>query len=272
MKRFNFKTVTLLFFILLLAMNLLRWFVFPCEKGLCGFFYHHPLIFYIPLFSFYLFVPFVLSFFPCTRFHTRNIICHGDLSEKWISITFDDGPDPALTPKVLDILKKQSVPACFFLIGKKIPENEGVVKRIFLEGHETGNHSYSHSNAWDFQLPRKMLQDLMKTELLVENIIHRKMGLFRPPYGVVNPMVEAAIQRTPYTMIAWSIRSFDTLSSNEGHLLRRITKNLKPGDIILLHDNRQITVNFLEALIIAIREQGFQIVSLEKLLKIPVYV
>lgn len=272
MNRFNFKTVTLFFFILLMIMNLVHWFFFPCEKGVCGFFYHHGWVFYTLLISFYLIVPFVFSFFPCSRFHTRNILCHGNGNEKWISITFDDGPDPLRTPQILDILKKHSVPACFFLIGKKIPGNELLVKRIFQEGHETGNHSYSHSHTWDFQLPRQIHRDLKKTEALVENIVHRKMGLFRPPYGVVNPMVESAVRHAQYTMVAWSIRSFDTLSNDEDKLVGRITKKLKPGDIVLLHDDRQITVNCLEKLIVAIREKGFQTVSLEKLLKIAAYV
>ncbi|MCK9422863.1 MAG: polysaccharide deacetylase family protein [Bacteroidales bacterium] len=271
MKKINFKTVTLVFFLLLLAFKLSRLILCPCENGIAGYFYHHSWMFYGPLIALYLIFPVIFSFFPGSRFHTRNIICKVDLREKWISITFDDGPDPGNTPLILDILKNLHVPAAFFLIGHKIPGNEALVNRIFQEGHEIGNHSYCHSYLWDFWLPEKMRKDILRAEQLVELIIHRKMRFFRPPYGVVNPMVESAVSRTHYKMITWSKRSLDTCIKDEGKLLHRITDDLKPGDIILLHD-RQININLLEKLIKTIRDQGFQFVSMEQLIKIPPYV
>lgn len=272
MKKINFKTVTLVFFLLLLTFNLTAWVFCPCENGVPGYFYHHPWMFYGPLIAFYLIVPVILSFFPGSRFHTRNIICKADLKEKWISITFDDGPDPVFTPQILDILKNLQVPAVFFLIGHNIPGNEALVNRIFQEGHEIGNHSYCHPYLWDFWFPGMMRKDIFRTEKLVERIINRKMGFFRPPYGVVNPMVEAAVCRTQYKMITWSKRSLDTCIKDEGKILHRIADDLKPGDIILLHDTRQITLNLLEKLIKTIHDNDFQFVSIEQLLKIPPYV
>ncbi|MEI7980871.1 MAG: polysaccharide deacetylase family protein [Bacteroidota bacterium] len=272
MKHLNFKTVTLIFFLLLLAFNLIRWFGGPSSDGFTGYFYQHSWLFYGPLFATYLIVPVIFSFFPCSRFHSRNVICKAETPENHVSLTFDDGPDPVRTPRILDILKTQNVQAAFFLTGKQIPGNEALVVRIFREGHVIGNHSYTHSNGWDFKLPTAMRRDILVTEKLIEQIIQRKTGFFRPPYGVINPMVEAAIQTTHYKMIGWSKRSLDTCIRDEEKLLHRIAGNLGKGDIILLHDTQEITVNMLEKLILTIRHKGFQLVSPEQLLKTHPYV
>ncbi|MCK9205457.1 MAG: polysaccharide deacetylase family protein [Bacteroidales bacterium] len=272
MKRIDFKTATLLFFLLLLTFNLAHRFICPSATGLPGCLYHHAWTVYGGLIALYLISSFLLSFYPCSRFHSRNIICRGNEEGPWVSITFDDGPDAVFTPQILDILKKYQVPATFFIMGKQIAGNEKLIERIHQEGHELGNHSFDHSNLWDFRLPGSMYNDICRTEALLEQIIHKKTGFFRPPYGVINPMVESAIHRTHYRMITWSIRSFDTLVSDEDKLLHRVTDHLRQGDIILLHDNRKITAALLEKIIITIQEKGFCLVPLSRLINIPTYV
>lgn len=272
MKRINFKTVTLLFFLLLLFFNLTRWFAMPVGLGWVTFLYHHPALFYAPLTGFYLILSFFFAFFPCSKFHTRNVVCKGDAVNPCVSITFDDGPDSALTPVILDTLKKHRVPATFFLIGHQIAGNESLIRRIDSEGHEMGNHSFDHSGLWDFRSAGALRKDILKTEEVIEKIVNKRPRYFRPPYGVINPMVEWAMAGTRYLMIGWSVRSLDTIIRNEKKLLLRITGNLRPGDIILLHDNRRITAAILEELILIIRSKGFRLVSLSELIKKTAYV
>lgn len=266
MKRVTFRSFTLLFFFFLLSFNLVR-LLSPDIHGFLAFLTLHPLWFYLPLISTYLGLSMVLAFFPCSGFHHQPVICRGETTNKEVSITFDDGPDPVITPKILDLLKTHGIQATFFIIGKRIEGNEELIKRIDNEGHSIGNHSFSHTNLWDFWTPGNMRRDLLQTERQIEQIIGKKVTLFRPPYGVINPMVERALRLSSYRVVAWSRRSFDTLAKNRERLVARVSQNLQPGEIILLHDTQSITVSALPEIIESIHAQQFRIVSLEQMIK-----
>lgn len=266
MKLFNFRIATLLFFLLLLIFNLTRIFICPCNDGMSGFLTQNPLWFYLPLVALYLTIPVVLAFFPCSQFHHQPVICHGSRNERQVTITFDDGPDPETTPVILDILKQHRIPATFFIIGRKIEGNEDLLRRIDREGHTLGNHSFSHSNLWDFWLPVNLRNDILKTEAAIKQITGKKVRFFRPPYGVINPMVERALRTIRYTVVAWSRRSLDTATGNRERLIARTTDHLQPGEIILLHDTQKVTALALEQIIASILQQELRIVSLEKLI------
>ncbi len=270
MKRVNFRTATLLFFLILLTFNLVRFLICPCEGGITGFFFKYQAWFYIPLVLTYLIVPVILSFMPCSQFH-HPVICRGSRDDKNISITFDDGPDPDTTPAILEVLRKHGVPATFFLIGRKIPGNEELIKRINAEGHILGNHSYSHTKLWDFWPPFLIHRDLLKTESLIRSVTGKNVKFFRPPYGVINPMVSGGLRRTGYAVIAWSRWSLDTAISDPERLYLRITDKLKSGDIILMHDTQRVTAEILDRVLISIRQQGLEVVPLEKLVNLPAY-
>lgn len=270
MKRVNFRTATLLFFLILLTFNIVRFLLCPCEGRITGFFFHHPAWFYFPLVFIYLIVPVILSFMPCTQFH-HPVICHGNREEKTVAITFDDGPDPATTPAILEALRKHDVKATFFVIGHKIAGNEELIKKIDAEGHILGNHSFAHTNLWDFWPSFLIHRDLLKTEALIQSITGRKVKFFRPPYGVINPMVSGGLRKTHYTVIAWSRWSLDTAIIDPERLYQRITDKLKPGDIILMHDTQQVTAEILDRALISIREQGLKVVPLENLVNLPAY-
>jgi peptidoglycan-N-acetylglucosamine deacetylase len=262
----NFRNTTLLFFILLLVLNLVKLFTCPCEFLFTGFFCQYPEFFYIPLLCLYLIIPIVLSFRPCSQFHFKPVICRGETKLKEISITFDDGPDPVFSPLILDILHQKNIKATFFLIGQHITGNEGIVKAMDEAGHILGNHSYSHSNFWDFWPPFRIYRDLIKNESIIRDITGKKPNFFRPPYGVINPMVSSALRRTTFQVIAWSNWSGDTITRNPEVLIKKVTGNLKPGDIILLHDNQEITTVILEKLIEEICSNGFRVIPLDQLI------
>lgn len=182
-------------------------------------------------------------------------------NNKAIALTFDDGPS-AQTTKVLDILKKEKVPATFFLIGKNIEGNEAIVARMAKEGHEIGGHSFHHSRNFDWQNSKDMLKEIESTNAAIESVTGKKIRLFRPPYGVTNPNLAKAVRNAEMVSVGWNIRSLDTIAHSPQKLLQKITQKLKPGAIILLHDHCLITTEILPALIAFGKEKGFKFVTI----------
>ena len=211
-----------------------------------------------------------LAFVPCLGFY-YPVICHGKTDEKTIAITFDDGPDKLKTPLILDILTKYGVKATFFFIGKNLTGNEQLVKQIYEEGHLIGNHSFSHSGWFDLFPARKIRSELLETDRLIKKITGRSPLFFRPPFGVVNPLVAKALKNMHWKAVCWDIRSLDTKGQRPEKTMHRIISTLKPGSVILLHDGTTFSGNYLGDLISKIRDAGYGIVSLDKLLNLPAY-
>ncbi|ASZ11467.1 polysaccharide deacetylase family protein [Chitinophaga pendula] len=199
------------------------------------------------------------------------VICKSDIPDKRMALTFDDGPLPQHTPAILDILKATEVPATFFCIGERAAQHPDLLTRIQAEGHVLANHSYSHHFWFDLFGPAKMLAELRQTDQVLEKTTGLVPKLFRPPYGVTNPNLKKAILQGAYLPVGWSIRSLDTVATNEQELLQRILQKLHPGAILLLHDTCEITRKVLPELITRIRQQGYTIERIDKLLNIPAY-
>ncbi len=272
MIKLNFRTTTLLFLVVVLALVLIKAFACPCNFALIGLLCSHQLLFFLLLVFIYLMIVVLFSFKAGSQFHYSPVICRGDGGQRWVSLSFDDGPDAEYTPVILDILKKNQVTATFFLIGNKINGNEELVKRMFREGHTLANHSFSHTNFWDLWSPARLHHDMVKTEELIFGITGQRTLYFRPPYGVINPRVSKALRMTPYSVIAWSRWSMDTAATDPQKLLKRITGNLQPGDIILMHDTQKITAGILDEAIQAIHNTDLRIVSMAQLTNLPAYV
>src|SRR5690606_7760950 len=126
--------------------------------------------------------------------------------------------------KILDILARYNAKAVFFCIGKNIAANPSLAKRIIDEGHLIGNHSYYHAPLFSLQSATKIVNELRLTEKEIEKIIGHRSRWFRPPYGVLNPMVARAVNQCNYQSIGWSIRSFDTQEKDAEKLFKRVTK------------------------------------------------
>jgi len=211
-----------------------------------------------------------MAFFPASGYY-HAVLSHGDRNSKFLTLTFDDGPDPETTPLFLDILKKYNIKAAFFIIGNKIHGKDEILKRMLAEGHIIGNHSWSHTNFWDFYSSGKMAEDIVKNVVETEKITGKTIRLFRPPYGVINPMVAAAIRKTSVEAVTWSFRSFDTAARDPESLLARTIKKSKPGDIMLFHDSSMLTAGILEKIIVSLQERGFSFIPLENMLKLQAY-
>ena len=196
---------------------------------------------------------------------------HGDRGSNKIAITFDDGPIPVMTERILDVLDEHKVPAAFFCIGNRVNDYPMLTKRIFDSGHLVGNHSYWHGAMFDLQSVEKISRELVATDAAIQKVIQKKPAFFRPPYGVTNPMVAKAIKKGGYKTIGWSIRSFDSVAKNSHALLERVTHSLKGGDVILFHDYSPATLEILPEFLEYVTRAGLKIVRLDELLKEKAY-
>lgn len=224
---------------------------------------------------FILLLLFGLVLFPGVYFIQLNYFVQslykGPSNKKQIAITFDDGPMREFTPKVLDILKNENVRASFFLIGKNIAGNEDILKRLVNEGHTIGNHSFEHGFWFSMQGKQKMIADAGKCDEIIEQVTGLQPKLFRPPYGVTNPMVAQVIKQKGYTSIGWSVRTYDTNAQSAEQLLVKALKNLESGDIVLFHDWAAHTIGILSEFIQEAKRRGFELVTVDELLQIPAY-
>ena len=183
-----------------------------------------------------------------------------------VSITFDDGPVPGATHRILEILKKHGANATFFCIGKNVNAQPELVRQILQEGHLFGNHSYFHGSFFDLQSGKKMMDELINTNDAIREATGQVPRFFRPPYGVTNPMLANAVSQLKLITVGWSVRSFDTIAKKRNRLLHRVTKNLQAGDIILFHDRCEITKEILPDLLAYIAKAGLKVEPLDKLL------
>lgn len=210
------------------------------------------------------------SFNISSNYHVEALCGNPLETEKIIALTFDDGPSES-TILILDVLKKYNAKATFFCIGKNIEKHPKILQRTIAEGHIVGNHSYSHSPFFDFFRKKKVIEELKKTDALLEKYTSSKINLFRPPYGVTNPSIRRALEVTKHTVIGWNIRSLDGAVKDEKLLYNRIVRRVSPGGIVLLHDSLPHSVRVLEQLLQFLQKNNYTVVSLEQLLNIKAY-
>ena len=204
------------------------------------------------------------------NFHLKSYCNNPLVKGKNIALTFDDGPHE-MTLLVLDVLKKHNTKATFFCIGKNVEKHPEILKKIIAEGHLVGNHSYDHSRLFDFYRKDKLVEEIVRTDALIEKISGKKTILFRPPFGVTNPSIKRALEVTKHHVIGWNIRSLDGIIKNEKLVFNRIKNLISPGGIVLLHDTSLQSVKALEQLLQFIEENEYKVVSLEQLLEIKAY-
>lgn len=191
-------------------------------------------------------------------------------SEKVIAITFDDGPNPDVTPGLLDLLLKENISATFFCTGSQVERYPEILKNINGNGHLVGNHTYSHNPWFAFYPAKKMILELEKTNDIIEKVLGKKPLLFRPPYGVTNPSLRTAIEETGLVSVGWSLRSFDTIKTKE-KVLRKLKRKTKAGDVVLFHDNDEKILWILKEYFSWLNTNNFKIVSLAQLFDIEAY-
>jgi peptidoglycan/xylan/chitin deacetylase (PgdA/CDA1 family)/glycerol-3-phosphate acyltransferase PlsY len=192
----------------------------------------------------------------------------------YVAITFDDGPDPIYTPLILDILKEHDVKATFFLVGKHVEANPEIARRIVEEGHEIGNHTYSHKNL--FGLARdKILDEIVLCEKAIIEATGERPHLFRPPRGLYNQDVMDILSERKYMMSLWSDSSRDWMEVSPRSVRRYVLNDISNGAILLFHDSGSIiaseggsrynTVKALPIIIAEMRQRGYVPVTITEL-------
>jgi len=187
-------------------------------------------------------------------------------TNKGIALTFDDGPNPIITPQILDILAKENIKASFFVIGHKIEEQKELLNRIYSEGHTIGNHSFSHTKQLTTSSTKKLIEDFSLCSETIKNVINENPLFFRPPFGVTNPRYNRAIKNLNMMSIGWSVRSLDTKTNDVAKLYNRTIKKISTGSILLFHDTQEVTVEVLPKIIKYCKNNGINIVSLPELI------
>ncbi len=189
-----------------------------------------------------------------------------------ITLTFDDGPDPELTPKILAVLKQYEAKATFFVIGKKAEKYPELIRQIAEEGHIVGNHSYSHHVLIGFYSRKRLQADIEKCNQIVLDIIGKRPFYFRPPFGVTNPRYADVLKTLGMQSIGWSLRSLDTQAKSKYELIQKILAEIKKKDIILLHDNQEVTFEALDDIIEHSRSKNLPVETLDWVTKTKPYV
>lgn len=202
---------------------------------------------------------------------------YGKPKGKQVVLTFDDGPDPKYTPEILDILKENKIKAAFFILGENAQLNASIVKRIYDEGHEIGNHTFKHPNVANTSLLRTKVE-LNTTQRLIQEITGHSTVLFRPPYEAdanpdssneIMPILRA--QNMNYTMVAEKVDPEDWAMPSTNELVKRALNPIYKGEgnVILLHDaggNRTHTVEALPIIIKDLKKHGYSFVTISDLM------
>ncbi|MFH1211781.1 MAG: polysaccharide deacetylase family protein [Candidatus Woesearchaeota archaeon] len=230
----------------------------------------------------------LLAFAAVSYFKYNNVYFHGktDASSMLgnaVALTFDDGPKEPYTSQILDILRKENVSATFFILGENAVKEPQIVRRISEEGHELGVHAYTHKSLL-LQGKNTSIQQISVTKTLLEAIAGnsgrdreraggeagngKKIKLFRPPYGVFSPVTVSHSKKLNLSLVLWSINSRDYKEKDKDAIIRNVLENanLKPGAIILLHVNSELSVDALSGIISGLKEKGFTFAKVSEII------
>ena len=186
----------------------------------------------------------------------------GERERRQIALTFDDGPHPKYTKLLLDGLAQRGVVATFFVVGKNIPSNEALISRMEQEGHLIGNHTYDHVKISDLSA-EQACEQVERTSALVREITGKDTEFIRPPFGAWNKGLECSFTMIP---VLWSIDPLDWTTQNTALIKERILKEAQEGDIILMHDYYQSSVDAALDVVDALLAQGYEFVTVDRLI------
>jgi peptidoglycan-N-acetylglucosamine deacetylase len=187
-----------------------------------------------------------------------------------IAITIDDGPDPQVTPVVLDILDQANAHATFFCIGKAVEAHPELAREIVRRGHAIENHSYAHRHHFSLMSLRQLRVEICRAQDVITQTVGYSPRYFRAPAGLRSPLLDPVLQALDLKLVSWTRRGFDTVTTDPAIVLQKLEKNLAAGDILLLHDGhaaagangKPVVLNVLPKLLTNARNRGLHAVSL----------
>jgi peptidoglycan/xylan/chitin deacetylase (PgdA/CDA1 family) len=178
------------------------------------------------------------TLWPRSQWFGPNVVRLPEASRRRgeIAITIDDGPDPAVTPRVLALLDEAGARATFFCIADRVVAHPALAREIIARGHDIQNHSASHHHTFSFLGPRGYAAELARAQQAIESVTGQRPQCFRAPAGFRNPFLAPVLARLGLSLVSWTRRGFDTREGEPQRVLQRLTRGLGPGDILLLHD------------------------------------
>ncbi|MDD5595282.1 MAG: polysaccharide deacetylase family protein [Candidatus Omnitrophica bacterium] len=196
-------------------------------------------------------------------------------SQKLVAITFDDGPSPVWTPKILDALQRAGVKATFFMIGEHVLKYPEIAKRVVKEGHEIGNHSFDHHVLLYYTM-EELEQEVNSGEDAIRKVTGVTTHYFRPPKAWLTAAEKKKLKEMGYEVILWSLNSKDWVTFDDKYIIRYLVRHVRPGDIILFHDSggvfnteggsRHETVLTIPKLVEKLQDRGYKFVTISQLL------
>ncbi|MFY8215838.1 MAG: polysaccharide deacetylase family protein [Chthoniobacterales bacterium] len=200
---------------------------------------------------------------PPTPKHAYNSV---DVDGPFIALTFDDGPHPVHTPKLLDLLKSEGVKATFFVIGKSVETYPEIAKRIVAEGHEIANHTWTHPSLSKLGAAG-VKREIDRTTEVIRNVTGVTPKTMRPPYGATNARINKRLdEEFGLKVIMWSVDPLDWKYRNASRVTSEIVSKTQPGGIVLAHDIHPSTVAAMPATIDGLKAKGFRFVTVSELL------
>jgi peptidoglycan-N-acetylglucosamine deacetylase len=201
-------------------------------------------------------------------------ITHGSRTRPRVALTFDDGPDAAVTPAILDTLGRFGARGTFFVIGRNLERNLPIAQRVIAERHELGNHSWTHSHFQNFYSAASHARDIARNSALIRQLTGATTEpLYRPPVGLKSPALARAAHAQQLRIVAWSVHTRDTFSRDAASTAARAMRRIQAGDIVLLHDghnreghHRRTAAESLPLILTGLRERGLECVTVSELL------
>ncbi|MDI6717254.1 MAG: polysaccharide deacetylase family protein [Actinomycetota bacterium] len=187
--------------------------------------------------------------------------------DKVVALTFDDGPDPRYTPRVLNILARENIKATFFLIGKQVDKYPYIVRQIIEQGNLVGNHTYSHPDL-AVEDKNQIKDEIDKCQAAIFHVTGQQPIYFRPPRGLFNQQTKEIVSKNGLKMVLWDVCVEHKRSRTSSQETKRVLSLVRPGSIILAHDgrlNRKKTIEALPMIIKGLKERGYKFITLDNL-------
>lgn len=203
---------------------------------------------------------------------SSRIIRRGNPASRMVALTFDDGPDPRYTPRCLEILSTYGIRACFFLVGERVRRYPVLAREIRAQGHEVGNHTWSHRSQW-FLSPRRTKLEVREGAEAISEVLGERPCFFRPPHGRMNLIGYQEATALGERCVLWSLSAQDwRRGRSPAWITKRVMARLQGGDIVLLHDGGEVEgapeamLGALPEIIRGARQRGFDLVPLREMM------